>query len=347
MLQKSFRSEGRVSIDSTGHKSLAIGVGLEGSSLEAKGGIVGGTIELANVDTRLQVQEDRGKEPDHVVKLRLRSLEQRLDYMGTSVLMLRISDLDLTLRDEWRVDHFSSRTSTDHPTKRPALIFIHSQLAWDQLQILMSKSTTPDIMKMIAKVEEFFSQQFRSSKRVLSSLQPSRSFNRSSSFKTKSRKHAPGVQHQESVLLNAEARHHRHWQRALHLVSGVSLSTLPQPLPSHGTILGGTVELTGKNISLACFYGINFRSKSWGLFSLREPTIRFETEAQDILNPENNLNDTHIIQNLTVSLGRRLQQQFDAQHVSMATVCRISRSVMFPPQFRHMHEWYATKLIAV
>ena len=24
----------------------------------------------------------------------------------------------------------------------------------------------------------------------------------------------------------------------------------------------------------------------------------------------------------------------------MATVCRMSRSVMFPPQFRHMHEWF-------
>ncbi|KAI1299181.1 putative transmembrane protein [Halotydeus destructor] len=43
---------------------------------------------------------------------------------------------------------------------------------------------------------------------------------------------------------------------------------------------------------------------------------------------------------MSVSLGRHHRQQMDAQHVSMATICRISRSVMFPPQFRHMHEWF-------
>lgn len=38
---------------------------------------------------------------------------------------------------------------------------------------MLSKSTTPDLLKMYTKLEEFFSQQFHSSKRVFSSLQPS------------------------------------------------------------------------------------------------------------------------------------------------------------------------------
>lgn len=50
-LTKDFRSEGRLSIGSSGHKNMFIGLGLEGSSLEAKGGIVGGTIELSKIDT--------------------------------------------------------------------------------------------------------------------------------------------------------------------------------------------------------------------------------------------------------------------------------------------------------
>ena len=50
-LTKDFRSEGRLSIGSTGHKNMYIGVGLGGSSLDAKGGIVGGTIELSKIDT--------------------------------------------------------------------------------------------------------------------------------------------------------------------------------------------------------------------------------------------------------------------------------------------------------
>jgi len=50
-LTKDFRSEGRLSIGSTGHKNMYIGVGLGGSSLDAKGGIVGGAIELSKIDT--------------------------------------------------------------------------------------------------------------------------------------------------------------------------------------------------------------------------------------------------------------------------------------------------------
>lgn len=83
-----------------------------------------------------------------------------------------------------------------------------------------------------------------------------------------------------------DARHHRHWQRVLGQVGGLHLSTLSFPLPMSGTILGGTMELHGNNISLACFHGINFKSKSWALFSLKEPCISFATEAQEIPSPE-------------------------------------------------------------
>lgn len=55
---------------------------------------------------------------------------------------------------------------------RPAIILTHGTLSWHQLQILMSRSTTPDLLKMQLKLEEFFTQQFKSSKRVFSSLHP-------------------------------------------------------------------------------------------------------------------------------------------------------------------------------
>lgn len=79
-----------------------------------------------------------------------------------------------------------------------------------------------------------------------------------------------------------DAKHHRHWQRVLAQVAGLHLSTVRQPLPTSGTVLGGTMELHGNNISLACFHGINFKSKSWALFSLKEPCISFATEAQEV-----------------------------------------------------------------
>lgn len=50
------------------------------------------------------------------------------------------------------------------------------------------------------------------------------------------------------------------------------------------------MELHGTNISLACFHGINFKAKSWALFSLKEPCISFATEAQEIPNPDGKTN---------------------------------------------------------
>ncbi|XP_026682859.1 transmembrane protein KIAA1109-like [Diaphorina citri] len=140
LLTKDFRSEGRLSVGSTGHKNLFISLGLGGASLDAKGGIVGGTIEISKVDTFILIKEDPSMEPEHTVGVKLWALELRLDYMGTGVVMTRVSSLEVSLRDEWRVKCSPSGGST--PTRRPALIFLHGNLKWDQLQLMISKSTS-------------------------------------------------------------------------------------------------------------------------------------------------------------------------------------------------------------
>lgn len=48
---RDFHSMGRLNIGSTGHRNMCIGLGLGSSSLDAKGGIVGGTISLSTIDT--------------------------------------------------------------------------------------------------------------------------------------------------------------------------------------------------------------------------------------------------------------------------------------------------------
>nr|XP_033335326.1 transmembrane protein KIAA1109 homolog isoform X11 [Megalopta genalis] len=339
-MTKDFSSDGRLSIGSTGHKNLYIGVGLEGSCLDAKGGIVGGTIELSKIDTCIRIREEPGIEPDHTLGLTLFALELRLDYMGTSVLMSRVSSLDVTLRDEWKISR-SHSGDTFMPTRRPAIIFIHGDLGWDQLQIMISKSTTADLLKMYYKLDEFFNQQFKSSKRVFSSLQPKHQRVNNSSFRKRQMKYRSTGEAQCNInqATMSDARHHRHWQGVLAQVADLQLGSLRFSLPTTGTVLGGTMELHGCNISLACFHGINFKSKSWALFSLKEPCISFATEAQEIPSVESpNTCDVHVVQTLTISLGQ--QQEQHARHHSMATVCRLSRSVLFPPQFKSLQEWF-------
>lgn len=66
---------------------------------------------------------------------------------------------------------------------RPAMIFMHGDMGWDQLQLMISKSTTVDLLKMHYKLDEFFSQQFKSSKRVFSALGSSRPSGNNGSFR--------------------------------------------------------------------------------------------------------------------------------------------------------------------
>ena len=55
---------------------------------------------------------------------------------------------------------------------RAALLFAHGDLKWDKFHILISRSTTPDLMKIVSKLDEFISQQFTSSKRALGAMGP-------------------------------------------------------------------------------------------------------------------------------------------------------------------------------
>lgn len=48
---KNLKSQGCLSIDSAGYKNMQISTGVSGSKLEARGGIVGGNIELQGLGT--------------------------------------------------------------------------------------------------------------------------------------------------------------------------------------------------------------------------------------------------------------------------------------------------------
>lgn len=79
-----------------------------------------------------------------------------------------------------------------------------------------------------------------------------------------------------------DAAHHRHWPGVLKVIAGCHVSLFQMPLPEDTVQLGGSMSLHGNHMTLACFHGPNFRSKSWALFHLEEPNIAFWTEAQKI-----------------------------------------------------------------
>lgn len=89
----------------------------------------------------MHLKEEWGQEPDHTVALKLRALESRLDYMGTSVLMGRVSSLDITLKDEWRVSSVINRDPVfNHPTKRQEPLFYLFLILSNSTIVLFSRA---------------------------------------------------------------------------------------------------------------------------------------------------------------------------------------------------------------
>lgn len=95
--------------------------------------------------------------------------------------------------------------------------------------MMISKSTTADLLKMFYKLEEFFCQQFKSSKRVFINLEPRLQNRSSNSISRRQRKAAAAAatattttaEQQNTSTTSAsskewsDAHHHRHWQKPL------------------------------------------------------------------------------------------------------------------------------------
>lgn len=97
---------------------MDIGFSLSGSTLDAKGGVFGGTINT-------YIHTFGKSKVLNKLDLALAALELRLDYMRTSV-MKRIGSLNVALRDEWKC---STEINRMLPNERPTVILIHCDLS--------------------------------------------------------------------------------------------------------------------------------------------------------------------------------------------------------------------------
>ncbi|CAH2300868.1 Hypothetical predicted protein [Pelobates cultripes] len=309
------KSQGRLSVGSNRDREIGMSVGLGRSQLDSRGGVVGGTIDVNTLEMVAHISEHPNQQPSHKIQITMGSTEARVDYMGSSILMGIFSNADLKLQDEWNVNLY---TPLDTSISDKSVIFIHGDLQWDIFQVMISRSTTPDLIKIGMKLQEFFTQQFDTSKRALSTWGP-----------------VPYLP-PKTVVTNVEktsreqlldAAHHRHWPGVLKIISGSHLSLFQIPLPEDTVQLGGSMSLHGNHMTLACFHGPNFRSKSWALFHLEEPNIAFWTEAQKIIEEGSNDHSTYIVQTLDFHLGHNtmVTKPCGALESPMATITKITR----------------------
>uniref|UniRef100_A0A2K6G670 Bridge-like lipid transfer protein family member 1 n=1 Tax=Propithecus coquereli TaxID=379532 RepID=A0A2K6G670_PROCO len=309
------KSQGRLSVGSNRDREISMSVGLGRSQLDSKGGVVGGTIDVNALEMVAHISEHPNQQPNHKIQITMGSTEARVDYMGSSILMGIFSNADLKLQDEWKVNLYNT---LDSSITDKSEIFVHGDLKWDIFQVMISRSTTPDLIKIGMKLQEFFTQQFDTSKRALSTWGPV------PYLPPKTMTNNLEKSSQEQML---DAAHHRHWPGVLKVVSGCHISLFQIPLPEDGMQFGGSMSLHGNHMTLACFHGPNFRSKSWALFHLEEPNIAFWTEAQKIWEDGSSEHSTYVVQTLDFHLGHNtmVTKPCGALESPMATITKITR----------------------
>ncbi|XP_065153130.1 bridge-like lipid transfer protein family member 1 isoform X4 [Paramisgurnus dabryanus] len=307
------KSQGRLSVGSNRDREISMSVGLGRSKLDSKGGVVGGNIDVNTLEMVSHISEHPNQQPSHKIQITMGSTEARLDYMGSSILMGIFSNADLQVQDEWKVNLCTTEDSLSEKSE----IFVHGDLQWDIFQVIISRSTTPDLIKIGMKLQEFFTQQFDTSKRALSTWGPVPYV----PPKT------PVINTDKAAELYMDAAHHRHWPSVLKMVAGCHISLFQMPLPEDAVQLGGSMSLHGNHMTLACFHGPNFRSKSWVLFHLEEPNIAFWTEAQKIWEDGSSDDSTYIVQTLDFHLGHNtmVTKPCGALESPMATITKVTR----------------------
>ncbi|KHJ85177.1 hypothetical protein OESDEN_15102 [Oesophagostomum dentatum] len=149
-----------------------------------------------------------------------------------------------------------------------ACVRLNVKGSWDDLQIVITRNTVDDILKIANKLKTFFEEQLKSSKMVWGIQQE----NPPSSAPQSDSKMDENV----APLVYAT----QFWQKVLDSVTEIQFKQKILPIPQHGeTVVGGYVGLEAGRVSLACMHG-EMSAHSWALFHMRNPGIVFTPEAK-------------------------------------------------------------------
>ncbi|CAH8450206.1 unnamed protein product [Schistosoma rodhaini] len=320
--------EGHISVNSSGRKNTLLTAGLANSQFISEGGGVGGEFGLVDLVIQLRIDNDPSHDPQHCLAARVGGFQIRIEYMNTNILLFRVNSLDLTLYDEWclkdiiqhllnsakhsnvnlstKQDQYSSSTinSVTNDVLGSQLVFIRisGEINWDQAQAAIVRSTTPDLIRSIHKVRDYFQEQVREGRLSLigqvgrfgmfsMSSGQRRSLNHKGSISSSRlcKDKSVNVTDQEIDQLLQ-----RHWQKIMYqalrllLQERLKVSSMKGKSSSIGTqsyiynnpVLSGSFQLSGNSLGMACFAG-SFRSApDWAVFNIQHPTVSFETEAQ-------------------------------------------------------------------
>ncbi|CAD5207349.1 unnamed protein product [Bursaphelenchus okinawaensis] len=327
---------GHVQLDSQRQRTVSLGFKLRNSQLSAQGGAISGDIEINKLLIATRYCKSAEKPPESVAKLEFGSIECRVEWMSRPIFIGRFTMPRLIINDEWQF-HSQSDGQVDE-----AVCMLKVNGSWDALDMIITKNTTDDMVKIVEKLANFFNEQLQSSRMVwgddlFSHISHSRDNMSISSDETTTSTTTtvkPDTTTSRSSLDGSRlnSSHVQYWQRILDVVTDIQLKKkyLPLPMTKDGvTLVGGVIEFDAKRISLACMNG-EINASSWALFHMREANTLFTCKSKYLfMDQECEDVGVHTEQKFVFKLGAPMNT--DSAHFSecKASVCRVQHTRNF------------------
>uniref|UniRef100_A0AC35TQR5 FSA_C domain-containing protein n=1 Tax=Rhabditophanes sp. KR3021 TaxID=114890 RepID=A0AC35TQR5_9BILA len=317
---------GNFDINSSGHRNLSTIFKVDSSLLAANGGAISGTIAINNLFIAGQHIKDENKAPKNSFKLALGCLESRMEWMSNTIFIGRFTEPTIEIEDDWQ-------TKTDKEDVSESCCLVKLSGAWQDLQMIITKNTISDFMKMTTKLHFFFNEQLNNSRLVWGSEYDL--------TKKSEDNDSDDVSFSDSCSLSKHSSetsfdyaNNRYWHK---IMDFLTLLQLERPelclFPSNstdGTIIRGCIELDARKVSVACMHG-DINANEWALFHLSEMEAFISSTVKFcFMNKETRETGLDIEQKFKLKLGKDEIHNNKAKLTECkALVCKVIQSRNF------------------
>lgn len=159
-MAKNGRLVSKISLSRFGPRDMEYNLSIDSTNLIAEGGSNGILLRVQDISTAIKINENDKKKnlPLHKIEFGIYAAECRVDSaynQASPIFVLRFSNLNVKLSDSW--------FNLNQMDKLPEAL-VDLNMTWDQLHLMMTRSTTADIIILYYKLIEYFNKQFIESK---------------------------------------------------------------------------------------------------------------------------------------------------------------------------------------
>ncbi|KAF1770324.1 hypothetical protein GCK72_002142 [Caenorhabditis remanei] len=290
---------GDAKLNSLNERDVSISFVLGSSELCARDGAISGIVKLNNlkISADHSLSADVKRKPRNKAKIRLDWITANIEWMSRRVLIAKWSGPCVRVED-----YYKGVQENDQMVLCNLGMEVKS--AWDDLQVVITKTTVDDIAAIVNRLISFFDEQLKNSRILLGN------FNATTNSK-------------KQPLIPAETRKPttHFWEKVLDYMSEMQINEqLMGLMEREGAKVGGHMELKAKGISLVLMKG-DMNSDTWAVFHLRDACIEFDPEAR--MNFLDNTAQQKIGILLKQTFCLKLGSRDGNQSENRANVCRV------------------------